>query len=159
MLTDTQIEPIDLSPQLRAAAEAKDAAVLNALLDPLPYSEALRELLSLTPEERDVVLSLVSSDLAAQLIEEAPHEMGAELIERLETSRAVEILDELDSDIQADLLGDMEDKDAEAILSEMEAEDAADVRRLVEYEDDTAGGLMMSEVFKFADTQTVGNVL
>ncbi|SMX41457.1 magnesium transporter [Actibacterium lipolyticum] len=159
MQTETQIDHLDLSPQLRAAADAKDAQTLNALLDPLPYSEALRELLNLAPEERDVVLSLVSPELAAELVEEAPHEMGADLIERLEASRAVEILDEMDSDIQADLLGDMEDADAEAILSEMDAEDAADVRRLVEYDDDTAGGLMMSEVFKFSDTQTVGNVL
>ena len=159
MQQDTYQEEIDLTAQLRAAAESGDAELLNALLDPLPYSEALRELLTLSPEQRDVVLSLVSPELAAELVEEAPHELGADLIERLEATRAVEIFDELDSDVQADLLGDMSDADAEAILSEMDAQDAEDVRRLVEYDDDTAGGLMMSEVFKFSDTQTVGNVL
>ena len=159
MQQDTYQEEIDLTAQLRDAAESGDAELLNALLDPLPYSEALRELLTLSPEQRDVVLSLVSPELAAELVEEAPHELGADLIERLEATRAVEIFDELDSDVQADLLGDMSDADAEAILSEMDAQDAEDVRRLVEYDDDTAGGLMMSEVFKFSDTQTVGNVL
>ena len=159
MQQDTYQEEIDLTAQLRAAAESGDAELLNALLDPLPYSEALRELLTLSPEQRDVVLSLVSPELAAELVEEAPHELGADLIERLEATRAVEIFDELNSDVQADLLGDMSDADAEAILSEMDAQDAEDVRRLVEYDDDTAGGLMMSEVFKFSDTQTVGNVL
>ena len=49
-----------------------DAERLSALLDPLPYSEALRELLSLSAEERDCVLALVPSELAAELIEEAP---------------------------------------------------------------------------------------
>ncbi|WP_394177132.1 magnesium transporter [Yoonia maritima] len=159
MQQDTYQEEIDLTAQLRDAAESGDAELLNALLDPLPYSEALRELLTLSPEQRDIVLSLVSPELAAELVEEAPHELGADLIERLEATRAVEIFDELDSDVQADLLGDMSDADAEAILSEMDAQDAEDVRRLVEYDDDTAGGLMMSEVFKFSDTQTVGNVL
>jgi len=41
----------------------------------------------------------------------------------------------------------------------MDEEDAADVRRLVEYEDDTAGGLMVAEAFTFRETETVGAVL
>lgn len=102
---------------------------------------------------------LISPEIAADLIEEAPHEIGADLMEDLETGRAVEIMDELDSDVQADLIGDMEAEEAEAILGQMDAEDAADVRRLSEYEDDTAGGLMMSEVFECADTMTVSDVI
>ncbi len=41
----------------------------------------------------------------------------------------------------------------------MDVENAADVRRLAEYDDSTADGLMMSEVFQFSDNQTVGDVL
>lgn len=152
-------DSVDMRSALRDGLEEGDGGALTALLDPLPYAEALRELLDLEPEERDRVLSLVAPELAAELIEEAPHELGAEMIERLEASRAAQILDELDSDIQADLIGDMHDANAEAILSQMDADDAADVRRLADYADDTAGGLMMSEVFKFSDTQTVGAVL
>lgn len=153
------IDEIDLSEELRSATEAKDGERLDAFFEPLALSDALRELLALTTDDRRTVLTHVSPELAAALIEEAPHEMGATLMEDLETTRAVEILDELDSDVQADLIGDMEDADAEAILLQMDAEDAADVRRLVEYDDDTAGGLMMSEVFTFKNTQTVGAVL
>lgn len=67
--------------------------------------------------------------------------------------------EELDSDVQADVIGEMDAEDAEAVLSAMDAEDAADVRRLAAYEDDTAGGLMMAEVFQFSDKDTVGKVL
>ena len=129
------------------------------MLAPLPHSEALRLVLALSPEERDAVFSLLPLVHAAELIEAAPSELGSDLMERLSADVAAAILDEMDSDVRADLIGELDEKDAEAILSEMDAEDAEDVRRLVTYEDDTAGGLMMTEVFSFSDTQTVGAVL
>jgi len=150
---------IDLFTEITQSAVAQDGTRLTALLEPLPLATALREVLQLTPDVRRDVLTLISPDMAAALIEEAPHEMGADLMETLDAARAVEIMDEMDSDVQADLIGDMEDVEAEAILLQMDAEDAADVRRLAEYDDDTAGGLMMSETFQFSDAQTVGTVL
>jgi magnesium transporter len=145
--------------QVKAAVDARDAEALTALLDPLPLSAALRQLLALSAEDRDTVLELVPVELAAALVEEAPHAAATELVERLEADRAADIIEELDSDLQADLVGDLDEEDAEAILGEMEPEDAADVRRLVVYEDDTAGGLMQAEAFQFPDTATVGAVL
>lgn len=150
---------VDIGADIRAALAETDAGRLAKLLGPLPYSEALRELLSLSPDERDKVLKLVPSELAAELIEEAPDEMAADLVERLNPERAAEILEELDSDVQADVIGEMGDGNAEAVLSEMDAEEAADVRRLVAYDEDTAGGLMMAEVFQFSDSDNVGKVL
>lgn len=153
------VAEFDLTDALRMATEAKDAARLEELFAPLPLSVALRELLAFDADDRRIILTLISPELAASLIEEAPHEMGAGLMEALDATRAVEIMDEMDSDVQADLIGDMDDAEAEAILSQMDAEDAADVRRLSEYENNTAGGLMMTELFTFRNTQTVGAVL
>ena len=145
--------------RLRDLAAAGDGEGLAELLDPMPHSAALRELLALSPDERSDVLTAIPPVLAAELIEEAPNEIAVELVERLETARAAEIIEELDSDVQADVIGELDEADAEAILSMMDAEDASDVRRLAEYEDDTAGGLMVAEAFTFRETQTVGNVL
>jgi magnesium transporter len=158
-------EPEDLleekgrSEQLLEAVEAADAEKITEILDPLSHSEALREVLFLSAEDRDRVLEIVPIELAAQLIGEAPNDMAVDLVERLEPDRAAVILEELDSDIQADVIGELDEQDAEAILSEMDAEDAADVRRLATYEDGTAGGLMMSEVFCFNVNETVGKIL
>ncbi|MCE5972517.1 magnesium transporter [Sinirhodobacter sp. WL0062] len=148
-----------LRERVKAAVDARDAEQLQALLEPLPLSAALRQLLALSADDRDRVLELVPTELAAALVEEAPHAAATELVERLEWDRAAEIIDVLDSDLQADLIGDLDSEDAEAILAELEPEDAADVRRLVAYEDDTAGGLMVAEAFKFPVTATVGAVL
>ena len=145
--------------RVKEAVDARDAGRLTELLDPLPLSGALRQLLALSAEDRDILLELVPTELAAALVEEAPHAAATELVERMEPERAVAVLEELDSDLQADLIGDLADAEAEAILSEMEPEDAADVRRLAEYDDDTAGGLMQAEVLRYPDTGTVGSIL
>ncbi len=149
----------DMTAELREGLEKEDAEGLALLLDPLPFSEALRQLLLLTPDERDRLLSLVPAELAAELIEEAPNELAVDLVERLAAEKAAAIIDELDSDIQADVIGELDEPEAEAILAAMDEDDAADVRRLVEYDDDTAGGLMVAEVFSFHQSATVGAVL
>lgn len=158
-MTDV-LDESDVSPELIEGLLARnDGEGLSKLLDPLPLSAALRLVLNLSPAERNTVLSLISPELAAELIEEAPHELAADLVEHLESAKAAEIIDELDSNVQADVIGELDSDDAEAILSEMDAEDAADVRRLVEYDDDTAGGLMVAEAFTFHEDDTVSAVL
>jgi magnesium transporter len=159
-------EPLDDAPEIprlrdrvREALERESTVDLVALLDPLPNSEAVRQLFMLDGDDRDLLLSLLPVELAARLIEEAPHAAATELVDRMEPERAAELLEELDTAQQADLIGDLDEEEAEAILAAFDPEDAADVRRLAEYDDDTAGGLMVSDVFAFRDTQTVAAIL
>ncbi len=152
-------EDVDIAANLRECISKGDAKAITDLLDPLPFSDALREILSLSAEDRDTVLNLVPVELAAQLIEEAPNEVAVEMVERLQAVKAAEIMDELDSNIQADVIGELDQHEADAILAEMDEEDADDVRRLVEYDDETAGGLMVAETFSFEQNATVGAVL
>jgi magnesium transporter len=155
-LTELEIDPSAALTELVAAADVQG---LSRYFEPMSLAEGLRLILQLDYEERSQVLSLLPSDVAASLIAEAPHEVGADLLVALDVPHAVEIFDELISDVRADLIGDMEDQEAEAILSQLDAEDAADMRRLADYADDTAGGLMMVETFNFGNKQTVGAVL
>ena len=145
--------------QVKAALDAGDEQTLIDLLDPLPRSAALRQLLALDAVDRDQLLRILPVEVAAELVEEAPYEAATDLVERMEAGRAAEILDELSSDLQADLIGGIELAGAEAILAKFDPEDADDVRRLAEYDDETAGGLMVAEAFSFPDTATVGSVL
>jgi len=149
----------EFSDTLKEKIAAQDGEAVALMLDPLSFSDALREVLNLTADERDQVLNMIPAEMAAELIEEAPNEIAVDMMERLEATKAAEIIDELDSNIQADVIGEMDDTGAEAILAEMDAEDAADVRRLAEYDDDTAGGLMVAEAFSFEQKATVGAVL
>jgi magnesium transporter len=153
------IDPDEPWLALRSALEAENEEQLTAIFEELTLSEGLRALLHLEADERGRVLTLIPPQLAAELIEEAPNLQAVELVEGLDAKDAAEIVEELDSDIQADLVGELEEEDAAAILAAMTPEDAAEVKRLVEYEDETAGGLMVGETFSFSHRDTVGSVL
>lgn len=145
--------------RVKDAVDARDAETLVTLLDPMARSAALRQLLLLETEDRDALLVLIPAELAAALIEEAPLQAAVDLVDRMSITHAAEVLDLLDSNLQADIIGDLRAEVAHAILAHLNPDDAADVRRLAEYEDNTAGGLMVAEAFEFSDTATVGAVL
>ena len=145
--------------QFETFLENGNSSEMKELLDSLSLSEGLREILNFSAEDRDRIFHMLPADTAADLIREAPNEVAVELVERLDLEVAAHIIEELDSDIQADVIGEMDDDDAEAILSEMDKEEADDVRRLVTYDDDTAGGIMVAESFTFKKTDIVGAVL
>jgi len=158
MLADDDIQQSD-EEALDEALAREDVAALEALLIELPASESLRLALQLGEAERNRLLSIIDPEVAARVIGEAPAELAAELIGDLDSARAASIVEELDSDDQVDLIDEMEQHEAEALLAAMDPEDVADVRRLMQYDYDTAGGLMMAEVFSFGIDQTVGAVL
>jgi magnesium transporter len=81
------------------------------------------------------------------------------LIEHLDPQAAAAIVDELPSSEQADLLGDLTPGDAEAVLAAMAPEEAEDARRLSQYADDVAGGLMVSEYLSYPEHSSVGDVV
>ncbi len=60
---------------------------------------------------------------------------------------------------QADVIGDLSDQDAAAILEAMTPAEAADARHLSQYEDDVAGGLMVTEFLRYGQGVTVGDVI
>ena len=89
--------------------------------------------------------------LPAELASEALAEMEdgddrADLLATLEPAKGAELLHELADDDAADLIGDLEPADADAILAALPLEDAADLRGLLEYDEETAGGLMTTEL-------------
>ncbi|MGP6089399.1 magnesium transporter [Antarctobacter jejuensis] len=154
-----EAEEKPLREQVRQALDTRDVDALVELLRPLPPSAALRQLLLLEAGDRDLLMSLVPVEMAADLVVEAPIEAACELVSDMETDRAAEVLDSLNSDLQADIVGELAPDLKDALLARLHPDDAADVRRLAEYPDDTAGGLMAAEAFTFAASATVGSVL
>ena len=145
--------------ELRELAAKGDTRRLEAFVDSLAPSEALRAMFRLDPDAREQVLTTLSPGEAADLIEDIPDEHAADIIEQLPPTEAAAIISEMGSADQADLLGEMEQSDAEAILAEMPLEEARDARRLMRYEDDQAGGLMMTEILAYEEGGTAGEVL
>lgn len=154
-------EPETIAPwaELKAVIQEGDEDKLLAVLEELPPGEVARALTRLETLERNALLGLLGPEEAADLLEELSDAQAAEIIDDLPAEKAAEIIDEMESDHRADLLGEMEDDDAEAILLEMDPSEARDARALLEFEEDTAGGIMITEFVVYSQDVMVADVV
>lgn len=108
---------------------------------------------------RASLLDVLGPGMAADVLDLMPDVQASEAIEDLPASVAADIVEELPSDERADLIKSLDSKNAEAILTELDEQVAADVRRLVAYDDDEAGSIMLTEFLSFPETLTVRELL
>ena len=105
------------------------------------------------------ILNSLDEEVAADAIEEISPERQVCLIEEMESERAADILDEMSPDDAADLIGDLSDDKAQELLELMDPEESKDVKHLLEYPEDTAGGIMTTEYAVAPEEFTAGQSL
>jgi Mg/Co/Ni transporter MgtE len=95
----------------------------------------------------------------ADLLEELPEAEQLRIIEGLDLDRLVGVLEEMEYDDLADLLAEMPGEQRTRVLDAMDSEDADVMRRLLAYEEGTAGSLMTPEIIILGPTATVAEAL
>ncbi|MFT4468282.1 magnesium transporter MgtE N-terminal domain-containing protein [Arthrobacter sulfonylureivorans] len=108
-------------------------------LKPADFAEALHEM---THKRRLEVASELQDDRLADVLQELPDDDQVQILTSLDSERAAVVLEEMDPDDAADLLAELPEEQKEELLQLMEPEEAKDVRRLLEYEENTAGSMM-----------------
>jgi CBS domain-containing protein len=114
---------------------------------------------ALSNEQRHQIAEAMDDERLADVLEELPEEEQVRIVESLDRERLEGVFDEMDFDDLADLLGQMSKIQQEQMLDVMDDEDAETVRRLLSYEEGTAGGLMTPEVIILGPTATVAEAL
>jgi len=110
-------------------------------------------------DERRTVLRPLPSEAATEILAEMEDETAAEVFGAMREARAVELLEELDPDDAADVVAQLDDDDRDRLLGKLEPETAAAVRQLLDYPEDTAGGLMTTELATVLSETTVQQVI
>jgi sporulation protein YlmC with PRC-barrel domain/CBS domain-containing protein len=125
-------------------------------LHPADLADIVEEL---SPEERGAIFETLDSEVAADALSEVDPRVQASILESLEAEKAADIIEEMAPDQAADVLAELEEETSEEILDEMEVEPKAEVRELLEFEEDTAGGMMNTEFVSLHETATVADAL
>ncbi len=112
-------------------------------------------------DERVEIVKLLPPELSAQALSELPEEEHpSETLAALEPEEAAEIVEVLPDDDAADLLGELEPGAQEAILAQLEdPEWRKDVAELLQYDPESAGGLMTGDVVSARAGETIGQAL
>ena len=142
---DTLMVPIEDVQGLHDSGALQSAARLLETYEDLKPADLAEVIHDLTPKRRAEVAAALDDERLADVIEELPEDDQIEILAGLEVDRAADVLEAMEPDDAADLLSELPPERQEELLQKMEPDDAADLRRLLTYDDYTAGGLMTTE--------------
>lgn len=147
--SEVEYESRIVAPIINSADEMSD----------LTAQEVAAALSELEIDERTEVAASLDDDKLADVLEEMDDADRVELVTNLEEERIADVLGEMAPDDAADVLKEVGSETAEELLNLMEETDAEDVRRLMTYEDYSAGGMMTTDPVILDADATVADAL
>ncbi len=134
----------ELIGELLAEGHADEARDLAKEL----HASDVADLVESLPEDLRVqLMSVLPTELASEALAEMDEgEDRGELLAALPSEKSAELLAELADDDAADLIADLEPTEQQRILGALPADEAGDLIGLLRYDEDTAGGLMTTEL-------------
>tara|TARA_Y100000768_G_scaffold1925_1_gene1427 strand:- start:1381 stop:2736 length:1356 start_codon:yes stop_codon:yes gene_type:complete len=119
---------------------------IKRILSGMHPSEVAHSLESLPPKERKFLWSLIETQDEGEIIAELHDEIQQELISEISPEELVTIISALELDKIVDILQALPEKKTENILSAMSQRDRQRIKEVLEYPEDSAGGLMNTDI-------------
>lgn len=141
----TQVVDLDAVTGLADTTASQGAALLLAAYDDLKPAALADVLHELGESRRLEVATALDNERLADVLEELPGDDQVSILSSLDNDRAADVLEAMQPDDAADLLHELPDAHAAELLGLMEPDEAKDVRRLLAYDENTAGGMMTTE--------------
>lgn len=126
-----------------------DNEQLKATLAEYHASEIAILFESISSEDQQRIINLLDVEIASEVISEMHEEAHPEeLLLQLHPDKRTEIVEELDYDDATDIISQLEEHEQKEILEDLSEDDATSIRNLMSYDEETAGGLMNTEVIR-----------
>lgn len=153
--TDTDIERIK---ELTENADTAKARAELRELHPADIAELFREL---NLKEAEWLFDLIDDkEQKADVLMELDEEDRKKLLEDMDPEQIGHFIDLLDTDDAVDLIQELDEEDREEVIQHIDdVEQAGDIVDLLQYDEDTAGGLMGTEMIEVNENLSMPDCL
>lgn len=157
--TNSSLDKATISEQLLNAVKTDNLEKAGELVNYL-VPEELAELLEATPQDlRDTLWSCINIDKQGEVLTHTNDAVRSQRLDNLETHEIIEITEELQTDDIADIAQALPVGDQQDFLDALPDENRTAVEMALNYDEDTAGGLMSSDFIAVRADLALGVVL
>lgn len=149
----------EVAVAIKAATQSNVRGALEGLISgyhPMDIAYAMRELES---AEREAVFALLDADHAGIVLEEVDDEIGADLAEATPDEELAEIIDAMPPDVGSNVVNLLDDDRQHRVLERIPDEESEELQELMQFEQDTAGGLMTTDLLMAPADLTAADVV
>jgi magnesium transporter len=127
-----------------------------AKMHPADLADIMEEL---SPDERQSIMGSLDEETAAETLAELDKRLQTQVVEKFDPEKAADIIEEMRPDEAADLIQNLEPETSREVLDEMEHREAHEVEELLRFDENTAGGMMTTEIVVVGEDATRGEVV
>ena len=129
---------------------------IQSLICDLHIADIAEIIEALSIKQATYLFQLIDEERSAQVLIEVEEETREHILSTLSSKEiATEVIENLESNDATDVLSELPKKQKEEVLSLIEDDDhASDIEDLLNYPEDTAGGLMAKELIKVNENWT-----
>ena len=149
---DTQIHKL-----VNKLINTERTQLLKSILEPLKPVEIANILLQLKLKQQLVLLENLDRGTSSEVLnnlQDSPSILG-DIVEQISTDRLSNAIEDMPQDDAADFVGLLDDEKAEALLEKLPEKDREELTNLLQYDEESAGGLMTPYVVAIHRDQTV----
>ena len=125
-------------------------------MHPADLAELMEEL---SPAERTSIIESLDEETAAEVLAELDKRLQTQVVEKLNPGKAAEIIEEMSPDAAADLIANLAPDTSQEVLQEMGHREAEEVEELLRFGENSAGGMMTTEMIVVGEDATRGEVV
>lgn len=149
----------ELLDKIEHLIEADEMDALRELLSSSRNSDVAEVVEVLDEVARQVLFDVLDPEEAGDILEKIDEATRSEVVEELSSDELTGILATLPPDEAADFVGELSDEQGEEVRDSIHRAGLDEVEELLRYDEDTAGGIMTTQVVTVGERDTVADAI